>query len=68
MLRTHVLSFGRFVGRVAARLTSTHRRRIALLTASSLAFVFVVLPAAWLVHHVYFDRSGVPDLEPFLRF
>jgi len=25
-------------------------------------------PAAWLVHHVYFDRSGVPDLTAFLRF
>ena len=21
-----------------------------------------------LVHHVYFDRSGLPDLEPFIRF
>ena len=25
-------------------------------------------PAAWLVYRVYFDRSGLPDLEPFIRF
>jgi len=25
--------------------------------------------ATWgLAHHIYFDRSGVPDLEPFIRF
>jgi penicillin-binding protein 1A len=32
----------------------------------------VLLPlvlATWgLAHHIYFDRSGVPDLEPFIRF
>jgi penicillin-binding protein 1A len=28
----------------------------------------VLLPAVWLVHHVYFDRSGVPELESFIRF
>jgi membrane carboxypeptidase/penicillin-binding protein len=22
----------------------------------------------WLVHHIYFDRSRLPDVEPFLRF
>ena len=27
----------------------------------------LLLPAG-LVHHVYFDRSGLPDLEPFIRF
>ncbi len=25
-------------------------------------------PAAWVVHHVYFDRTDVPDLAAFLRF
>ena len=25
-------------------------------------------PAAGFVQHVYFDRSGLPDLEPFIRF
>lgn len=27
-----------------------------------------LLPAAALVHHVYFDESDLPDIEPFLRF
>ncbi len=27
-----------------------------------------LVPAVWLVHHVYFDRSGLPDLEAFIRF
>jgi penicillin-binding protein 1A len=27
-----------------------------------------LLLAADLMHHVYFDRRGLPDLEPFLRF
>ena len=27
-----------------------------------------LLPAAGFVRHVYFDRRGLPDLEPFLRF
>lgn len=27
-----------------------------------------LLPTAWLVHHVYFDRSGLPDLTAFIRF
>lgn len=28
----------------------------------------VVLPASWVIHYVYFDRSHLPDLAPFLRF
>lgn len=27
-----------------------------------------ILPVAVLVHHVYFDESDLPDLEPFIRF
>ena len=30
--------------------------------------VLGLLLAAALAHHVYFDRRGLPDLEPFLRF
>jgi penicillin-binding protein 1A len=30
--------------------------------------VLILLPALRLVHETYFDRSGLPDLEPFLRF
>ena len=25
-------------------------------------------PPGGRIHHVYFDRSGLPDLEPFIRF
>jgi penicillin-binding protein 1A len=28
----------------------------------------LVLSTWGLAHHIYFDRSGVPDLEPFIRF
>ena len=36
-----------------------------------IALVVVILPllaVAWVGHHVYFDRSGVPDLDAFVRF
>ena len=38
-----------------------------------LAVVFVpvallLFPPAWLVYHVHFDRTGLPDLESFIRF
>ncbi len=41
-------------------------RRAVLLVAPPLALLLLL--AAGLVHHVYFDRSGLPDLEPFIRF
>ena len=41
-------------------------RRAVRLAAATL--VLLVLLAAGPVHHVYFDRSGLPDLESFLRF
>ena len=28
----------------------------------------VVLPAAWLVHRIYFDRSNLPSLDGFYEF
>ena len=38
----------------------------------SLAAACLVLPllllAVGFVHYIYFDRSGIPDLEPFIRF
>jgi penicillin-binding protein 1A len=38
----------------------------------SLAVSCLVLPllllAVGFVHYIYFDRSGIPDLEPFIRF
>ena len=42
-------------------------RRCLRLTVAGLA-ALVVLPAWSLIHYVYFNRSRLPDLEPFLRF
>ncbi len=41
--------------------------RAVRVAAPSLALVFLA-PAALLLHHVYLDRNGLPDLEPFIRF
>jgi penicillin-binding protein 1A len=42
-------------------------RRAVCLAASSVVLPLLLL-AVGIVHHTYFDRSGVPDLEPFIRF
>jgi penicillin-binding protein 1A len=39
-----------------------------LLAGGLLPVALLLVPAAWLVHHVYFDRTGVPELESFIRF
>ena len=39
-----------------------------LLAVALLPVALLLFPAAWLVHHVYFDRGGLPDLESFIRF
>src|SRR6185369_1522958 len=53
---------------VARRLRSTCSRR-AVCLAVPLVMLLPLMLAAWgLAHHIYFDRSGVPDLEPFIRF
>lgn len=54
--------------RVAARLTASLWRRSVLLAVALAATALVLIPAAWLVYHVYFDRSRLPDLEGFIRF
>jgi penicillin-binding protein 1A len=54
--------------RLAARLTATGRRRAVLLAVALLPVALLLFAAAWLVHHVYFDRAGVPDLDSFIRF
>jgi penicillin-binding protein 1A len=46
---------------------SAWSRRVVRLAASS-AFMLLLLPVAGLVYYVYFDRSGLPDLERFIRF
>jgi len=39
-----------------------------LLAVALLSLALLLSPAAWLVQHVYFSRSEVPDLEQFIRF
>src|SRR6185436_3704599 len=56
----------RVARRVAARLKAARVRRALLGVASLLALL--LLPPAWLVHRVYFDRSRLPDIEPFILF
>ena len=58
----------RLTRRVAARLKSLRRRRVVLLGIALLAVALLLFPPAWLVYHVYFDRTGMPDLEAFIRF
>jgi penicillin-binding protein 1A len=43
-------------------------RRVVWLAAPLLMLVLLVLATGRLAHHIYFDRSGLPDLEPFIRF
>ncbi len=52
---------------VARHLRFASSRRVVRLTATVLA-ALIVLPASWVVHYAYFDRSRLPDLKPFLRF
>jgi penicillin-binding protein 1A len=63
-----LLAHLRTVRRTAARLTATRRRRAALLAVALVPVALFLAPAVWLVYHVYFDRSGLPDLESFIRF
>jgi Transglycosylase len=46
---------------------SAWSRRVVRLAVSS-AFMLLLLPVAGLVYYVYFDRTGLPDLERFIRF
>jgi penicillin-binding protein 1A len=38
------------------------------LAVSCIVLLPLVLAMGGLAHHIYLDRSGVPDLEPFIRF
>jgi penicillin-binding protein 1A len=55
---------GAFAG---VRVRSAWSHRAVRITAAALAALFLV-PTGWLVHHVYFDRNSLPDIEPFIRF
>jgi penicillin-binding protein 1A len=52
---------------VVAALCSAWSYRAVRVAAPALALA-LTLPGAVVLSHVYFDRSGLPDLEPFLRF
>lgn len=52
---------------MARILRSVGSRRTVCLSASALVLL-LLLPAVGLVQHIYFNRSGLPDLEPFIRF
>ena len=52
---------------VASRPRCTWLSRIVLFVAALMALLLLLLSAG-LIRHVYFDRSGLPDIEPFIRF
>jgi penicillin-binding protein 1A len=58
--------------RVARRLASipraSPRRRVLILAAVVMSVLALLSPGFWLVWHVYFDRSGVPNLDSFTSF
>ncbi|HUG37389.1 MAG TPA: transglycosylase domain-containing protein [Candidatus Limnocylindrales bacterium] len=54
---------------VARRLRRACSRPAVWFTAPFLALqLLLLLPVIGLVYHIYFDRRGLPDLEPFIRF
>jgi penicillin-binding protein 1A len=65
-LRPRVRLGGRRVARLVVWLGTLGWRRVGLALAAAVALL-LFLPEA-LVYHVYFDRSGLPDLGPFIRF
>ena len=54
---------------MARRVRFACSRRALWFTAPLLALLFLLLlPVVGLVYHICFDRRGLPDLEPFIRF
>jgi penicillin-binding protein 1A len=58
----------RWERRVAAKLRAALWRRSVLGAVALAVAALVLAPAGWLVYHLYFDRSRLPDLEAFIRF
>src|SRR3989475_7211026 len=56
------------VALVVRRLRSAWPRRAVWPAVLLMALLPLVLTTWGLAHHIYFDRSDVPDLEPFIRF
>ena len=61
-------SYASAVARFARRLRSPRSRRAVYLAMSLMVLLPLVLATGGVVHHIYVDRSGVPDLAPFIRF
>jgi penicillin-binding protein 1A len=51
---------------VAAARALLARRTVRVVAQYALGLL--VLPPVWLVHHLYFDRTGVPNAQPLIRF
>jgi penicillin-binding protein 1A len=56
------------IGALVARRVRCARWRRAVRLAPLPVLLLLVLATGRLAHHIYFDRSGLPDLEPFIRF
>ena len=52
--------------RVRARLTAVWWRRAACVAVAALALL--LLPAMGLAYYIFVERTGLPDMEPFIRF
>jgi penicillin-binding protein 1A len=59
---------GAVVSRWRSASSRCSRRVVCLAAPSVLALLLLVLATGGLVHHIYYDQSGLPDLEPFIRF
>ena len=56
-----------FLAVIGRRVRSACSRHPLTFAAACLALL-LLLPIVGLVHHIYFDRRLLPDLQPFLRF
>src|SRR5437867_4383502 len=61
-------SYPAAVALVGRRLRSACSRRAVFLAVPFVMLLLLVIATWGLAHHIYFDRSGVPDLEAFIRF
>ena len=71
MIRTIVVGLAlrlRRVGSAGGRCLRAIWARRAVRVACPIVAILLALPPGALVRHVYFDRSGLPELEPFIRF
>lgn len=63
-------AFARLCGtrRAAADVRARRRRRAFGIAAVVVPVLVYLWPSLWVVHHVYFDRAGLPGLDAFIRF